>query len=80
MWNGRPQLPPPWDELWLRLQLLPDDFFEPLELIQTQESALPSRSLHEHFAPSRKALCRESLINSIAQPFGIIVQIWAVAN
>ena len=34
--NGRPQQPHQLDELLLRLRFLPDDFFEPLELIQTR--------------------------------------------
>ncbi|MEK6257478.1 MAG: hypothetical protein AABP62_02565 [Planctomycetota bacterium] len=49
--NGRPQQPHPLDELLLRLRFLPDDFFEPFELTQTQEYAIPSGPLFECFEP-----------------------------
>ena len=44
--------------MWLRLRLLPDDFFEPLELIQTQQHAIPSEPLFECFEPISRGFQR----------------------
>ena len=52
MLNGRPQQPHQLDELLLGLRFLPDDFFEPLEFIQTEQNAIPSGPLFELFQPN----------------------------
>ena len=49
--NGRPQQPHQLDELLLGLRFPPDDFFEPLEFIQTEQNAIPSGPLFELLQP-----------------------------
>ena len=49
--NGRPQQPHQLDKVWLGLRFLPEDFFEPLEFIQTEQNAIPSGPMFELFQP-----------------------------